>query len=98
MLLDQRDPAALESYLASLVISERLAKSDPSNASWQRHLALTHGHIAMLLARQGAKSEATVAFEQGHAIIARLIQQSPDNASLGKDLAWFEDELAKLKK
>jgi hypothetical protein len=89
---------ALQSYRASLAPRERLVKSDPGNPLWQRDLALSHGAIAMVLARQGAKREATAAFEKGHAIIVRLMQQSPDNATLPKDLAWFEAQLADLKK
>src|SRR5262249_29459117 len=34
--------AALTSYRASLAIAERLAKADPSNASWQRDLSVSH--------------------------------------------------------
>src|SRR5262245_53597028 len=66
-------------------------------AGWQRDLALTLGRVALVLARLGAKSEATAAFEQARAITARLIEQSPDNATLPKDLAWFEKQ-TELKK
>ena len=52
----------------------------------------------MGLARQGSRSEAAIAFEQGRAIIVRLRQQSPDNATLPKDLAWFEAQIAALEK
>jgi hypothetical protein len=86
----------LKSYRASLTIRERLAKSDPRNASWQRDLALSHGHVAMVLVGQGSRSEAATAFEQGRDIIVQLRRQSPDNAALPKDLAWFEAQLASL--
>jgi hypothetical protein len=46
-----------------------------------------------VLAHQCAKNEATGAFKKGHTIIARLMQKSPDNATLPKDLAWFEAEV-----
>jgi glutathione S-transferase len=91
-------PEALESFRASLAIAERLAKADPGNGVWQRDFALSSGRMAMVLARQGAKSEATAAFEQARTITVRLIQQSPDNATLPKDLVWFEAQLAELRK
>jgi hypothetical protein len=33
---------ALASYQAEFVILDRLAKSDPGNADWQRDLAMSH--------------------------------------------------------
>ena len=35
-------PAALTSYRAARAISERLAKSDPGNAEWQRDLIVIY--------------------------------------------------------
>jgi CHAT domain-containing protein len=49
-------------------IFERLAKADPGNAGWQRDLALSHGRVAMVLARQGSwevYSDATVKLVTG---------------------------------
>jgi tetratricopeptide (TPR) repeat protein len=88
--------AALTSYQASLDIFDRLAKADPGNAGWQRDLALSHGCVAMVEARQGARDAALGAFHQGRDIIARLMRQSPDNATLPKDLAWFDAQIAAL--
>ena len=90
-------PAALAAYQAVLVIRERLAKTDPGNAGWQRELAWTHWRVGEALARQGERGDAARAFEQGRAIIVRLRQLSPDDATLPKDFANFEAELAKLK-
>jgi hypothetical protein len=39
-------PGALESYRASMAIAERLAKSDPNNAGWQRDLAWSRWRLA----------------------------------------------------
>ena len=52
--------------------------------------------MAMVKAQQGARDEALGALRQGRDIIARLMRQSPDNATLPKDLAWFDAEIAKL--
>ena len=51
----------------------------------------------MVLARQGSVSEAAAGFQMGRDIIAGLRQQSRDNATLPKDLAWFDAQLAALK-
>ena len=90
--------ATLDAYKASLAIRERIAKTDPSNTSWQRYLALSYGRVAMILVRQEALSEALTAFVKGRDIIVKLQEKSPDNATLTKDFAQFESDIAKLKK
>jgi hypothetical protein len=90
--------AALENYRQSVAIVEQLAAGEPANSSWQRELALGHGRIAMLLVRQGSQREAAAALKQGHAILQRLRQLAPNDAVLPKDVVWFEERLAALKK
>jgi tetratricopeptide (TPR) repeat protein len=90
--------AACAFYEASLAIIQPLGEADPGNAAWQRDLAISHGRVAMILARQEVGSEALAAFVQGRDIIVKLREKSPDNAQLPKDLAWFEGQIAKLKK
>lgn len=65
---------------------------------WPRDLALSHGRVAMVEARQGARERALGAFKQGREIIARLRARSPDNATLPKDLAWFDSQISALEK
>src|SRR5215218_8960690 len=36
----------------------------PANAGWQRDLAISHGHVATIKARQGTRNEALSAFQQ----------------------------------
>jgi hypothetical protein len=86
-------PAALTSYQASLAIRDRLAKADPGNAGWQRDLALSLGRVAIVEAQQGARDGALSQFREGQDIIARLIRQSPENATLLEDLAGFENQI-----
>jgi hypothetical protein len=88
--------AALTSYQASLAIRERLAAADPGNAGWQRDLALSYGRVGMVKAQQDAREDARGAFRQGRDIVVRLSRESPDNATLHNDLAWFDTEIAKL--
>ena len=88
---------ALANYQRSLAIFEKLAAADPERPDWQRDVALSHGGVAMVLARQGSVSEAAAGFQMGRDIIAGLRQRFPDNATLPKDLAWFDAQLAALK-
>ena len=46
-------PAALTSYQASLTIRERLAKSDPGNADWQRDLSASYDNVGDVQVAQG---------------------------------------------
>ncbi len=81
------------SYQASHAIFERLAKADPGNVGWQRDLAVSYGHVALIEMRQGVRDDALRAFRQGRDIIARLMRRSPDNVTLPKDLAWFDRQM-----
>lgn len=83
---------------ASLAIRERLAKADPGNAGWQRDLALSHGRVAMVAVRLGQREAALRGLRQGRTIIARLVDLSRDNATLPKDLAWFDSHIAALER
>ena len=88
--------AAQASYQAGLEIAERLAASDPSNTRWQRDWAVSLGQVGMVLGALGSSDEANDYLSRGRAIIARLIEGSPTDATLPKDLALFDQELAKL--
>ena len=50
-----------------------------------------------MLAEQGDTSRALDLFQRARGIIAGLVQQSPDNSQLSKDLAVFDDNIARLK-
>ncbi len=77
---------------------KRLAKADPGNARWQRDLALSHGRVAMVLARQGERERALGSFRQGREIITKLKTAAPSNATLPKDLDWFDGQIRALEK
>ena len=91
-------PDALKAFHDSLAIADRLAKADPANSDWQRDLALSHGQVASVLARQGARDEALGAYRRSREIIARLMAQSPDNATLPRDLAFNDARVSELEK
>ena len=90
-------PEALKSYRDSLAIADRLAKSDPGNADWQRDLSVSYSRLAIVLQRMGASADALNALRQGQAIIVRMTQISPDNAVWKNDLAWFNGQIAQVK-
>ena len=67
---------ALKSYNDSLVIRDRLAKSDPGNAGWQRDLSVSHSRLASALGKAGKKLEACEALNQGRAIMLYYSSQA----------------------
>jgi tetratricopeptide (TPR) repeat protein len=87
---------ALKSYSDSLAIAERLAKTDPGNAGWQRDLSVSLSNLASVYRASGDNAKALDALRQGQAIMARLTELSPDNAQWKKDLAWFDGPIAEL--
>jgi len=89
-------PEALKSYRDSLAIADRLAKSDPGNAGWQRDLSVAYATLANDLRKMGTSADALSALRQGQAIIARMTQVSPSNESWKNDLAWFNDQIIQI--
>ncbi|MCI0600632.1 MAG: YjbE family putative metal transport protein, partial [Beijerinckiaceae bacterium] len=89
---------AVKSYKNSLAIVERLAKSDPDNAGLQHELAQDFAKLASVYRQSGNKATARAHLRDGRAIISRLTEISPDNEEWKRDLAWFNDQIAKLAK
>jgi hypothetical protein len=87
---------ALQSYNDSLAIADRLAKSDPGNAGWQRDLSVSHAKLTSALGKAGKKLEAHDALNQGRAIMLLLTSKSPDHAIWKRDLDWFDAQIADL--
>ena len=87
---------ALNAYRDSLAIRQRLATADPSNAQWQRDLAVGHAKSASVYEPQGRIADALQELAQGRDIMAALVAVAPGNAQWKKDLAWFEEQTARL--
>jgi hypothetical protein len=64
-----------------------LAEQDPSNADWQRDLALAQSCIGNVMWAQGRPSEAEAAIGEYLTISRRLAEQLPDNADWQRELA-----------
>jgi tetratricopeptide (TPR) repeat protein len=82
--------AARREYEIAGAIAERLAKSDPDNAGWQRDLSVSFDRVGDVLVAQGNLPEALRSFRDGLAIAERLAKSDPDNAGWRRDLAWFD--------
>ena len=87
---------ALKSYCDSLAIIDRLAKSDPGNAGWQRDLSVSYAKLASAYRGSNETEKAREALTSGRAIIAKLVEQHPDWAQWKQDLAWFDAQIAQL--
>ena len=78
---------ALKSYRDGLAIIDRLAKSDPGNAGWQRDLSVSYNKIGGVQAAPGDLTGALKSYRDGFAIIDRLAKFDPGNAGWQLDLS-----------
>ena len=78
---DGKLEAAHAAYAEYLAISRQLAEQEPSNAGWQRELAVAHGRVGNVLQAQGKLEAAQAAFAENLAISRRLAEQEPSNAN-----------------
>jgi tetratricopeptide (TPR) repeat protein len=80
-------PEALKTYRDGLAIRDRLAKSDPGNAGWQRDLSVSYNKIGDVLVAQGNLPEALKSYRDGLAIADRLAKSDPGHAGWQRDLS-----------
>jgi tetratricopeptide (TPR) repeat protein len=77
---------AMRSYRDSLAIADRLAKSDPSNADWQRDLSGSFKSIGDVQLKQGDLAGALRSYRDSLAIADRLAKSDPSNFDWQSDL------------
>ncbi|MFX5130566.1 hypothetical protein ABTC50_20595, partial [Acinetobacter baumannii] len=83
---------AMASYQDQYGVYDRLAKSDPANATWQRGLAVSREHIGKVLEAKGELQEALTLYRDTLGVFERQAQADPGNAERQRDLAaTFED-------
>ncbi len=87
-------PEALKSFRDGLAIADRLSKSDPGNAGWQRDLSVSYAKLADAFKKSGDQRKALDALRQGWTIMVRMTSHSPDNAVWKRDLDWFDEQIA----
>jgi tetratricopeptide (TPR) repeat protein len=71
---------AQAAFTKSLEISQQLAAQDPSNADWQRDLAVAYSRVGGVLRTQGKLAGAQAAFTKCLEISQQLAAQDPSNA------------------
>jgi hypothetical protein len=80
-------PDALNSYQASLAVRDRLTKSDPGNAGWQRDLAVSYEKVGYVQVAQGDPPAALTSYQASFAIFDRLAKSDPSNAGWQRSLS-----------
>jgi tetratricopeptide (TPR) repeat protein len=87
---------AMTTFRTVLAMAERLAKSDPGNADWQRDLEVSDTNIGFALTAQGNLPEALKSYRDAQAIAARLAKSDPGNAQWQDDLLQSDDEIGDM--
>jgi tetratricopeptide (TPR) repeat protein len=87
---------ALKNYRDDLAITERLAKSDPDNAGWQRDLSVVDEKVGEVLVAQGHFDEALKNYRDDLAITERLAKSDPSNAGWQRDLSVVYGKVANV--
>ncbi len=85
--------AAEAAFGEALAISRRLAAQDPSNAGWQRDLAVAHLRLARMEARASNHEAAITLYEESLRIFTELVARAPGFLSWQKEKELIEDEL-----
>nr|MBC7244257.1 hypothetical protein [Chloroflexota bacterium] len=86
----------LVEYRASLVIMERLTAEDPSNALWQRELAVSHSKVGGTLQVQGDLVGALTEYRASLTILGRLATADPSNDLWQEDLAVSHQDIGRV--
>jgi tetratricopeptide (TPR) repeat protein len=89
---------ALKSYNDSLAIADRLAKSGPGNAGWQRDLSVVYEKLGDVQKAQGDLARALKSYNDGLAIRDRLAKSGPGNAGWQRDLSASYDRVGDVQK
>jgi tetratricopeptide (TPR) repeat protein len=80
----------------ALQIAQRLARSDPGNAAWQRDLFVSLNKLGDLAVAQGNLPEAQRLFAESLRIAQRLAESDPGNAAWQRDLSVSLNKLGEL--
>ncbi|MCH8203233.1 MAG: hypothetical protein IH996_09015 [Proteobacteria bacterium] len=98
VLVAQGDLAgALNSYQASLLIRQRLARADESNAGLQRDLSVSYERIGDLQELLGEIAAAVEVYEASLVIAQSLAERFPDHRQFQSDVIITNRRLAELR-
>ena len=82
---------ALRAYEASLAIRGRIAKADPSNADWQRVLAVSHDSVGDVRKAEEDRSAALQSYQAARDIFERLAKADPGNMQWQRDVSVSDE-------
>ncbi|HMN95565.1 MAG TPA: hypothetical protein PKC43_05005, partial [Phycisphaerales bacterium] len=86
--------AARSAYQSALSIRERLAKSEPDRADYQRDLSVSYERMGDLYSALGQGEAARSAYQSALSIRERLAESEPDRADYQRDLAASYERMA----
>lgn len=88
LLCDQGDlTEALAAYQKALAMSQRLARTDPSNTGWQRIRSVSQERIGDVLRTKGDLAGALAAYRESLTVRQRLAATDPSNTKWQRDLS-----------
>ena len=85
---------ALAAFRESLAISQRLASLDPSNADWQRDLAVAHNKLGQAYQGMGNEENAQSSYRSAVEAMERAVAMSPGNVGWKQDLENLKSRLS----
>ena len=96
VLVDQGNlTEALKSFRDGLVIAERLAKTDPNNAGWQRDLSVLYNKVGDVLVDQGDLTDGRAYLQNALAILKQL-DEAGRLEKRNSSITRIDAQLAKL--
>jgi tetratricopeptide (TPR) repeat protein len=85
--------AALATYHEAETVADRVAKSDPGNAGWQRDLSVSYDRVGDVQVAQGNLGAALTSYQASLTIADRLAKSDPGNAGWQRDLSVSYDKV-----
>jgi tetratricopeptide (TPR) repeat protein len=83
-------------YETAVAIAEPIAKTDPSDAGWQRDISVSYERIGNVLLRQGKLTDALVWFRNSLAARERLAKLDPHNTAWQRDLSVSYENIGEV--
>ncbi len=85
---------AQAAFAKNLAISQRLAEQDPSNAGWQRDLAIAFLRLARLKAESKNRSTALMLYKEVYQIYKTLVKMAPKASAWAREFKALKAELS----
>lgn len=85
---------ALSAFRSALTIATEHAAADPSDARWQRALAVSHNRVGDVLVVLGQTQPALAHYRTGLTISEQLAARDPNNTQWQRDVSISHDRIA----